>query len=44
VAELLLQDSILLAKILDDRILPAGDPAREGGDENLPGLKGSSHP
>ena len=35
-AELLLQEPILLAEILDDRILLTGDPAGQGGDEDLP--------
>jgi len=43
-AELLLEDAILLAEILNDRILLAADPAREGGDQNLPGLKDDGHP
>jgi len=33
---LLFQDSILLAEILYDCVLLAGDPAGHGGDENLP--------
>ena len=43
-AELLLQNSILLAEILDNRILLTGDPAGHGGDEDLPGLKDDGHP
>jgi len=42
--ELLLEDAILLAEILNDRILLAADPAREGRDQNLPGLKDDGHP
>ena len=42
--ELLLQGSVLLAEILDDCVLLAGDPACHGGDEDLPGLKDDGHP
>ncbi len=38
-AELLLEDSILLTEIFDDRILLPGDPAGQGGNEDPPGLK-----
>jgi len=41
--ELLLQDAILLAEILDDRILLAGNPACQGRNEDLPGLKHGGH-
>ena len=41
--KLLLQDSILLSEILDDRILLAADPAGEGGNEDLPRLKDDGH-
>ncbi len=41
--ELLLQDSILLAEILDDRILLTGDPAGQGGDEDLPRSENGGH-
>jgi len=34
----LLEDSVLLAEIFDDRILLAADPSSQGGDEDLPGL------
>ena len=43
-AQLLFQGTILLAEVLDDRILLTGDPAGEGGDEDLPGLEDGSHP
>ena len=42
--ELLLEDSVLLSEIVDDRVLLAGDPASQGGDENLPGLENDGHP
>ena len=42
--ELLLEDSILLAEIFDDRILLAADPAGQGGDEDLPRLENDGHP
>jgi hypothetical protein len=42
--ELLLEDSVLLAEIFDDRILLTGDPAGQGDDEDLPGLKDGGHP
>jgi hypothetical protein len=42
-AELLLQDAILLAEILDDRILSAANPAGHGCDEYLPRLKDGGH-
>ena len=38
-SELLLEDSVFLAEIFDDRILLTGDPAGERGHEDLPGLK-----
>jgi len=34
----LLENAILFAEIVDDRILLAGDPAGQGGNEDLPGL------
>jgi len=37
--ELLLEDAVLLAEVLDDRILLAADPAGKGGNEDLSGLK-----
>ena len=37
-AELLLEDSVLLPEILDDCVLLLADPASQGGDEDLPGL------
>ena len=42
-AELLLQNTILLAEILNDRILLSGHPAGQGGDEDLPRLKDDGH-
>jgi hypothetical protein len=42
--ELLLENTILLSEILDDRILLAAHPAGQGGDEDLPGLKDGGHP
>ncbi len=42
--ELLLEDSILFTEVLDDRILLAADPASEGGNKDLPGLKDGGHP
>jgi len=39
--DLLFQDSILLAEVLDDRVLLTSDPARHGGDADLPGLEDS---
>jgi hypothetical protein len=42
--ELLLQDAILLAEILDDRILLATNPAGQGGNEDLPRLEHRRHP
>ena len=42
--DLLFQDSILLAEVLDDRVLLTSDPAGHGGDEDLPRLKDDDHP
>ena len=42
--ELLPEDSVLLAEILDDRILLAADPAGHGGYEDLPWLQRDGHP
>ena len=42
--ELLLQDSVLLAEIIDDRILLTADPAGQGGNEDLPRLENGRHP
>ena len=42
--ELLLQDAVLLAQILDHRILLASDPAGERGYQDLPGLEDGCHP
>jgi len=42
--ELLLEDSVLLAEVLDDRILLAAHPPSQGGNEDLPGLKDGGHP
>ena len=41
--ELLLENSVLLSEIIDDRILLAADPARKSGEEDLPGLKDGGH-
>jgi hypothetical protein len=41
--ELLLQNTIFLTEIFDDRVLLTSDPARHGGDEDLPGLEDSGH-
>ena len=41
--ELLPEDSVLLPQILDDRILLAAHPSREGGHEDLPGLEDRRH-
>jgi len=42
-SELLLEDPILLAEVIDDGVLLAADPADEGGHEDLPGLEGGRH-
>ena len=42
--ELLLEDSVLLTEKLDDRILLTSDPAGQGGNKDLPGLKDDCHP
>jgi hypothetical protein len=42
--ELLLQDTVLLSKIFDDRILLTGDPTGHGGHEDLPGMDHHCHP
>lgn len=42
--DLLLENSVLLAKIFDDRILLTADPAGQGGNKDLPGLKNGGHP
>jgi hypothetical protein len=42
--ELLLEDSVLLSKIFDDRILLTGDPTGHGGYEDLPGVEYGCHP
>ena len=41
--ELLPENSVLLAEVLDDRILLTGDPASQRGHENLPRLKDHGH-
>jgi hypothetical protein len=41
--ELLLQNSVLLVEVLDDRILLAADPASQSGHQDLPGLKNNGH-
>ncbi len=42
--ELLLEDAVLFAEIVDDRILLAGDPTGHGGYEDLPGIEHRCHP
>ena len=41
--ELFLEDSVFLTEEFDDRILMTGDPASQGGKEDLPGLKDDGH-
>ena len=41
--ELLLENSVLLLEIFDDRILLTGDPAGHSSDEDLPGVKDNGH-
>jgi len=41
--ELLLEDSVLLAEILDDRVLLTGHPTGERGHKDLPGLEDGGH-
>ncbi len=41
--KLSLEDSVLLAEVFDDRILLTGDPAGQGGNEDLPRLKDGRH-
>jgi hypothetical protein len=43
-AELLSENSVFLAEILDYGVLMTADPAREAGDEDLPWLEHDSHP
>ena len=42
--ELLLENVILFAEIVDHRILVATNPAGQGGDEDLPRLDHGCHP
>ncbi len=42
--ELLLQNTVFLSEIFDDRILLTGDPASERCLEYLPGLEDGDHP
>ena len=42
--EWLLQNAVLLSKILDDCVLLTSNPAGHGGDEDLPGVKDRGHP
>ena len=42
--KLLLEDSVLLAEIFDDRILLTADSAGQGGNEDLPWLQSDGHP
>ncbi len=41
--ELLLEDSVLLTEVLDDRILLTTDPTGHRRNEDLPGLKDEGH-
>ncbi len=42
-AELLLEDSVLLSEVFDDRILLTADPSGQGGNKDLPGLVDDGH-
>ncbi len=42
--ELLLEDSILLPEVVDDRVLLTRDPSGHGGYEDLPGMEYRRHP
>ena len=42
--ELLLENSVFLSEILDDRVLLTADPSGHCGHEDLPGLKNNCHP
>jgi hypothetical protein len=42
--ELLLENSVFLSEIFDDRVLLTGDPSGHCGYEDLPGLKNECHP
>jgi hypothetical protein len=42
-AELLFQDLVFGAKVLDNGLLALIDPASEDGDQQLPGLQGEGH-
>jgi hypothetical protein len=39
----MLEDSVFLAEIFDDRILLAANPAGHGGNEDLPGMEDGGH-
>ncbi len=41
--ELLLENSVLLAEIINDGFLVSIDPAGQGSDEDLPGVKDGGH-
>ena len=41
--ELLLENAVFLMEVFDDRILLAADPASQGSDEDLPGVKDNRH-
>ncbi len=41
--ELLLEDSVFLSEVFDDRILLTADPACQRGNKDLPGLKNGGH-
>jgi hypothetical protein len=40
---LLREDSVLLSEVFDDGVLFSADPARQGGNEDLPGLEDLCH-
>ena len=43
-AELLLENTVFLLEVLDDRILLTADPTGHSSDEDLPGVKDNGHP
>jgi hypothetical protein len=42
--KLLLENSVFLSEVFDNRILLTSDPAGHGGNKDLPGLKNGGHP
>ena len=42
--KLLLEDSVLLSEVFDDCVLLLADPAGQGGNKDLPGMKDGGHP